>query len=443
MIIEDFIIENARLFPDKVALVCPDMTCTYLQLYEYVKKRMTYWNNRISTNQQVVTLRASQTAAFIIDYFALHSIGKTVAPLEHSMPESQFASIAETLNNSCVPEGIADILYTTGTTGQSKGVMISHNTIVADAENLIEGQGFYENLSFIVNGPLNHIGSLSKIYPVIMLGATLVVIEGMKDINGFFDAMNYGDSKTATFLVPASIRILLQFAHNKLAALSDKIDFIETGAAPIAHSDMLELCRLLPNTRLYNTYASTETGIIATYNFNDGRCLEGCLGLPMKHSSFIITPEGKIACQGATLMSGYVNDEKMTQSVLRDNMVYTSDMGYVDEEGMLHLSGREDDVINIGGFKVAPVEVENVALQLPEVVDCVCVKTDHPIMGTALKLLVAVSENSLLDKKRIARFLNSQLETYKVPVIYQQVETVKRTFNGKIDRKYYKSPENT
>ena len=81
-----------------------------------------------------------------------------------------------------VPEDTADILYTTGTTGLSKGVIISHRAIIADAENLIAGQGFSHDLAFVVNGPLNHIGSLSKIYPVVILGATLIIVDGMKDI---------------------------------------------------------------------------------------------------------------------------------------------------------------------------------------------------------------------------------------------------------------------
>lgn len=447
MKLEDYIFVHAKTQGEKSAIICEDTVLTYKQLADNIYNRIAFWNSCIPQHQQVVTLRASQKAEFLVDYFALHSIGKTVAPLEHSMPESQFMAIAEVLNGSKVPDDIADILYTTGTTGQSKGVMINHDTIIADAENLIEGQGFSENITFVVNGPLNHIGSLSKVYPVMMLGATLIIVDGMKDINKFFDAMNFGKSKTATFLVPATIRMLLQFAHVKLADLKDKIDFIETGAAPIAHSDMVELCRLLPNTRLYNTYASTETGIISTYNFNDGKCMEGCLGRPMKHSAIIITSDGKIACQGKTVMSGYINDEELTKTVLRDSeqgkVVYTSDIGLIDDEGMLHLKGREDDVINIGGFKVAPVEVENVVLQLPEIADCVCVQTNHPIMGIALKLLVVPSDNNIMDKKRIARFLNSKLETYKVPLVYQQVEAIKRTFNGKIDRKYYKKPNNS
>ena len=215
------------------------------------------------------------------------------------------------------------------------------------------------------------------------------------------------------------------------------MDFIETGAAAISHSDMMSLCQLLPTTRLYNTYASTETGIISTYNYNDGRCEVGCLGKPMKHSQIMITDKGLIACKGKTLMSGYVGDSERTASVLKDGVLYTSDIGMLDNEGMLHLTGREDDVINVGGFKVAPTEVEDAALSFPEVKDCVCIPVDHIITGKALKLLVVMKEGKGLNRKALALHLKSKLESYKIPMLYSEVEKVERTFNGKINRKYY------
>ena len=270
-----------------------------------------------------------------------------------------------------------------------------------------------------------------------MLGATIIIVDGLKDLNKFFDAFDYSASKMATFLVPASIRILIQFGAERLSSLSNKIDFIETGAAAISHSDMMTLCQLLPTTRLYNTYASTETGIISTYNYNDGRCEAGCLGKPMKHSQIMITDKGLIACKGKTLMSGYVGDPERTASVLKESVIYTSDIGKLDAEGMLHLTGREDDVINVGGFKVAPTEVEDAVLSFPDVKDCVCLPVDHIITGKALKLLVVMKEGKELNRKELALYLKSKLEPYKIPMLYSQVEKVERTFNGKINRKYY------
>lgn len=435
MILEDYIEQHARLCPQKTAIVFGEEKYSYAELWERVSRRMEEFKH--INRGQICCLRAVTSIDFLISYFALHKVGGVAVPLEKSLPDETYKIISEKMCSYKVPEGSADILYTTGTTGKSKGVIISHRTILADAENLIDGQGFSRDLAFVINGPLNHIGSLSKIYPVIMLGGTVILVDGLKDINKFFEAFNYPAAKMATFLVPASIRMLIQFSSEKIKALAEKMEFIETGAAAISQSDMLELCRLLPHTRLYNTYASTETGIICTYNYNDGKCVSGCLGKPMKHSSITISDKGKIICYGDTLMSGYVDDPEMTASILRDGAIFTSDVGKIDENGMLHLIGREGDVINVGGFKVAPTEVEDAALAFPDVEDCVCVPVDHKITGKALKLLVVMKCEKNLDGRELALFLKSRLETYKVPLLYSQIEHVERTFNGKINRKYY------
>ena len=434
MQLEDYLRQHAEETPDRTAVICDGETISYAALYQRVQARAA-----TLPQGQVVVFRSSQTVDFLVTYFAIHLAGSVAAPLERDTPEPLFQEITASLTGSELPPGSADILYTTGTTGRSKGVIISHRTILADAENLIAGQGFSRDLVFIINGPLNHIGSLSKLFPVVMLGATLYLLNGMRDLNAFFDALDYPAPKMATFFVPATIRMLLQFAPERLASDADKLDFIESGAAPLAHADMLRLCELLPHTRLYNTYASTETGIIATYNFNDGQCLQGCLGRPMPHSRLVITSEGLIACQGDTLMTGYVNDPELTATILHDDTIFTADMGHIDEEGRLRLEGRQGDVINVGGYKVAPTEVEDAALSLPQVNDCICIAVDHPLTGQALKLLVVTPEGQPFDKRQIARALKAQLETYKVPLLYEQVEKIQRTYNGKINRKFYQN----
>ena len=460
-ILEDYLALHAQETPEKIAVVCNQEECSYKTLYERVCRRAeeltpskpprgeAFCSPPRGSWRGVIPFRSTQSIDFLVEYMAIHKAGAAAAPLEHDIPEERFNEIARQLAVIPVPKGTADVLYTTGTTGRSKGVIMSHLTILSDAENLIDGQGFTSDIVFIINGPLNHIGSLSKIWPVIMQGGTLYITSGMKNLEEFFMPFDYAKgTKFATFLVPASIRILLQLSSERLKSYASKIDFLETGAAPMMQSDMEELCRLLPNTRLYNTYASTETGIITTYNYNGGKCQAGCLGRPMKHARLFITPEGFIACQGPTLMTGYIGDPELTATVLRDYpstidqqpvpTLITADRGIIDEEGMLHLLGREDDVINVGGFKVAPTEVEDVAMSLPEVADCVCIAAEHPIAGRTLKLLVVMTEGSVFDKRIIARFLKSRLESYKVPLLYEQVEKVNRTYNGKLDRKSYR-----
>ena len=226
----DYLRQHAEETPDRIAVICGDETVSYATLYQRVQACAA-----TLPHGEVVVFRGSQTVDFLVTYFAIHLAGSVAAPLERDTPEPLFQEITASLVGSELPPDSADILYTTGTTGRSKGVIISHRTIIADAENLIAGQGFSRDLVFIINGPLNHIGSLSKIFPVVMLGATLYILDGMRDLNAFFQALDYPAAKMATFFVPATIRMLLQFAADRLAAYADKIDFIESGAAPLAH----------------------------------------------------------------------------------------------------------------------------------------------------------------------------------------------------------------
>ncbi len=394
MRLEDYLQRNAELYPDKVAVVCGDQLCTYRQLAEMVNERTAH----LTVKGQLVPFRSSPSIDFLVTYFSIHRAGGICVPLEKDLPGQQLEEYQECFKDSTVPPDTADVLFTTGTTGKSKGVMISHNAIIADAENLIDSQGYHAELTFIVNGPLNHIGSLSKIYPTLLVGGTVRIVDGMKDLNAFFRAIDEAPSRVATFLVPASIRMLLTFSAGRLAACKDKIEFIETGAAPIALADMEPMC----------------------------------------HSSLFITEKGNIACQGDTLMTGYLGDETLTASVLRDGTLYTADLGEIDPEGRLRLRGRDGDVINVGGYKVVPTEVEDAALSISSVKECVCIPFPHPVLGTVLKLLVVLHDGYPLDKRQLARALREKLEAYKVPMQYEQVDRVRRTFNGKIDRKAYR-----
>jgi len=159
----------------------------------------------------------------------------------------------------------------------------------------------------------------------------------------------------------------------------------------------------------------------------------------MKNSTVEVTEEGHIIVSGPTVMSGYVADEENTRKILRDGKIYGSDLGYIDEEGLIHLKGRQGDVINVGGFKVDPSEVENAASSHESVNDCICIAATHPVIGTVLKLLIVLADNAELDKRSIALHIKSKLEPHKVPTYYEAVDSIQRTYNGKLDRKFYKS----
>lgn len=438
MTLEQSIYHHSVADPEKVAAVCGKESVTYSQLWDRIIKRAEELKSEGVLPNRPYVFRASQNIDFVVTYCAVHHIGAIAVPMEQKVTDEYFNAISAEVAACEFAEDITDILYTTGTTGKSKGVMLSETALVSCADNFITDLHFSSDLLFIISGPLSHIASLFKMHPVLTVGGTICILDGLKDINAFFDVFDLPFRKFATFMVPASLRLIMQFSYDRLCSLADKIDFIETGAAPITQHDMEMLAKALPASRLYNTLGGTEIGAVCTYNFNDGRYMEGCIGRPMKNSTVEVTPEGNIIVSGLTIMSGYVADEENTARVLKDGKIYGADLGYVDDEGLIHLKGRQGDVINVGGFKVDPSEVENAAASHPDIKDCICIAATHPVIGTVLKLLVVLADNRELDKRSIAVHIKSKLEPHKVPTYYEAVDTIQRTYNGKLDRKFYK-----
>lgn len=431
--LQDFISRHARRTPDAPALEDSTSHLTYADFNNEVDIKAEQFRQSYGTGKPII-LRARQDIGFITDYFAVHRSGNYAVPIEHDLPEERERAIRQMTDHTDIPADTADILFTTGSTGREKGVLLSHRALIADAENLISGQQFHEGMAFVINGPLNHIGSLSKLWPTVIVGGKIVVTAGMKDINAYIAAISRQTLPVATFLVPTSIHILLTFGSKQLGDLQEKIEFIETGAAPITEQDMRDLHTALPRTRLYNTYASTETGIICTYDYANNPIIAGCLGRPMPHSSIAIADDGCIVCAGPTLMSGYAGGR---ENIVSNGKIHTTDRARIDDLGNLHLMGRNDNIINSGGYKIAPEEVEEVALQYPAIADCICIPARHPVAGTVAALLYVPKEGEKISKRELALFVSSKLERYKTPQIFREVQHIERTFNGKLNRKYY------
>lgn len=430
------LLRHASETPAKTALFVGGESVSYASLAAMVRRRASAIIS--DTPGRTRVFRASASVDFFVEYFATHLAGKVAVPLEKDAPDELFRTVSALVADNELPGSAYDILFTTGTTGRSKGVIVGETANAANADNLIHGLGFHDRLTFVVSGPLNHIGSLSKIHPTITAGGTVSVVDGMRDLAAFFGALENVPHTSATFLVPASIRMILQLAPEQIGALASKIEFIETGAAPMPLSDMQALSRLLPHSRLFNTYASTETGVISTFNYNEGEAIAGCVGRPMRHSQVELTPDGFIVCSGLTLMDGYVGDPEATQSILYDGAIHTRDFARLNSDGQLMMLGRNDDVINTGGYKVSPVEVEDAAMGVDGIADCLCVPVEHPVSGHALKLLVVPSDPAAPPSPReIAQALRTRLESYKIPLRYEYVDSIARTFNGKPDRKRY------
>lgn len=429
----DILRRNAEHYGSKTAIIYGKESVSYTDLLNRVMDEC----ERLTIVEGVVPhtlyqLISSQDISYVVKFFALHVIKAICVPVETKSDMLEYSD-----------ERVSDILFTTGSTSNPKGVMLSWDAVMADTENLIEAHRYHEALTFVICGPLHHFGSWSKVLPTIVSGGTLYLLDGLKDPELLFSALE-SSPRTATFLVPSAIRMLLQLNRDRLTSLADNIEFIETGAAPLAAYDMEALRHLLPHTRLYNTYASTETGVVCTYPFHlpsaepdsapgrlDEQCLERCVGPTMLHAHLRLVEGGRIAVSGRMIMTGYLHEP--TISV---NEVVTSDIGELDERGRLYLVGRESDFINVGGLKVSPVEIEACAMAISWVKDCICIAHPHPMMGQVPELLVVTNDKDY-DRKTIIAHLKQHLEQYKIPLFYRKVDSIKKTFNGKTDRKYY------
>ncbi len=475
--------------PEKTAVITVDDSLTYSELYRYAQGYAKYLISCGMKKGDVVLLQASQTVDYAVQYLGIHYGGGIVTSLERNISDNGMSAVANKIkadvvitDNSlmcnqceanCIPRGnvlelakehecdemelvfpgltdSADILFTTGTTGASKGVELSHNALVATAENLIYGCGYRPDTTVIVPGPLNHANAIRKLFTSFVNGSTIYLLNGMTNMKNFYAALDGCQGTVACCLPPAAIRTIFALTQDKLGDYSEKIDFIESATSPLPETDKKKLCELLPNTRLYNNYGSSEAASVCMYNYNQYRDKDNCVGKAMPNSKIIVVNDdheeivsskdniGLIACVGDVNMKGYVNEPALTTEVLQNGIVYTSDLGYIDDEGFIYVIGRKGDVINVGGLKVAPSEVESAALAYDGVMDCICISVEDKITTNALKLLAVMQNGHELDGKAMRAFLAKSLEAYKIPRFYEKVDKIERTFNGKLNRQFYR-----
>ena len=251
-------------------------------------------------------------------------------------------------------------------------------------------------------------------------------------------------------LVPAALSVVLKLSKGKLAEYKDRLRYIQLGSAPLSDKDRDKVIELLPETRLYNFYGSTESGCTCIYNFNRPETKDKCIGRPTHNTTAIIvdddhnpiesSPErtGLLATKGGMNMNGYWNDIEETRSVFENGIMYSNDIAYIDEDGDIILLGRKGDVINVGGNKVSPDEIEDVAKTMPGIADCGCIPVSDPAKGSVPKLFIEMKKGCEFNSVEIRSYLKSKLEPYKVPAFIEEIEKIPRTFNGKLLRKNLK-----
>ena len=343
----------------------------------------------------------------------------------------------------------AEVLFTTGTTGRPKGVMLSYRAVYHIFSNTIEGIGIREDDRVLLPLPLNHSFALRVLRAVLYQGATVILQNGFtfaKEIENNVEQYQC----TAMAAVPASLETVRSQMQDRFVPVLGKLRYIEVGAGSLTTGQRLLLTQALPDTVFYNTWGSSETGgalfLNVTEAVRDSQKIKAVgkplpcvkvqvldpMGVPMKSDA---SHPGRMSLRGDMIMSGYWNQEELTAQTIRDGWLLTGDMVYTDDDGYVYMLGRADDIINVGGEKVSPIEVENIASTYPQIRECACIGTEDPngILGQVPVLFLAV--RSGYSEEKLRKYLASKMERYKIPHFFVVVEEIPRNRMKKIDRK--------
>ncbi len=471
---------HAKGYPDKICLRDSTISVTFSELWNDVLKNASFLRGQGVKEYEPVILHTTQTVSHIISVLAIHLLHAIAVPVEKNIPIQRLKEIIEdtkathVISNICRDEidsnvifisenysknqiqplveysfpnqdDIGDMMFTTGTTGRAKGVLLSHKAITAVTENIIDGKQQDKDEVEIIPGPLNHGHALRRVYTAIYAGSTAIILNGMTRLKDFMEAVEcyHATSMTAS---PAMVSYILRVLGDKLIRYANQFHYIEVGADVMTDQDKDMVRRIFPGVHLYNAYGATEAGcscFLDMKNPVDSRCI----GKATKHTRiFFVDDEwkevnatkenpGYITAQGPLVMNGYWEAEELTKQVLENDKYYSHDLGYMDSDGFVFLIGRADDIINVSGIKVAPHDIEVAALSSDKLIECACIAYEDRILGTVPKLFVVMKQGVKFEQRSFDSFMKEQLEFSRVPKRYEVIEELPRTFNGKVDRK--------
>ena len=478
--IVEAVFSHAERTPHKLCIADDKTSLTYAEYSCAIKKYATVYEKLGVGRGDYVVMEAKQSIDYLASELALQLMGAVFVPVENKCAEAKIASFAERVKASAVvtvkadAEGryvtydriaelfseaeavcdytlpgkstVSEVLFSTGTTGKEKGIILTHGNDIALAENVMYGVEMEKDNVEMIPSPMNHSHGLRRYYANMYNGSTVIILGSVMDVRRFFSNLDtYGVNSMD--LVPAALAVLLRLSKGKLADYADRIRYLQLGAAPLPEADKNAVCALLPKTRIYNFYGSTESGCTCIYNFNVAEPKKNCIGKPTHNTKLLIVdddrvpfesnPEktGALATAGGMNTLGYFEDEDETARVLADGIVYSNDIGYVDGDGDVILLGRRGDVINVGGNKVSPEEIEDAAKKIEGVADCGCIPVEDSAKGHVPKLFVQMVKGCDFDMKSIRNALAATLEPYKVPSYIVEIEKIPRSYNGKLLRK--------
>ncbi|TBR19739.1 long-chain-fatty-acid--CoA ligase [bacterium] len=353
------------------------------------------------------------------------------------------------------PTDVAAVLYTSGTTGRPKGVMLTHSNLVSNVESSIAAMALTDADVSLTILPMFHTFAWTACVLIpIFLGAKNVVVASLTPPKPWLQLMRR-HGVTVFAAVPQVYSLLAKQAVGiKKWALRwlyfRKVRIAVSGSAPLAVATLDEFEDAL-GLRIVEGYGLTETSPVATIN-PLGRQKAGSVGLPIKDVSVRIVDdagrelkqgeEGEICIKGPNVMKGYLDDAEATrQAVTPEGWFKTGDVGIVDADGFVHIRDRKKDMIIVKGLKVFSAQVEQTLAGHPDVAEAAVVGIPDSDNDERIKAFIVLREGSAADNAELHRFAREKLDAYKRPRDFEIVKELPKNALQKVLKRVLREAE--
>ncbi|TDJ26326.1 MAG: AMP-dependent synthetase [Gammaproteobacteria bacterium] len=412
-------------------------------------------NTRLAEPELKYALEDSGTRILITDREpgALADVVERVISIPDEY-ESLLADASEApLGDALGEDDLAGLFYTGGTTGLSKGVMLSHRNLIANTFNWLTAVPQYPDDIFLVIAPMFHAAGSNSI-----LGS--IWTTGCQITLGTFDPVKALDlierhGVTATLGVPTMIAAMTEEQHVNPRDTSS-LRMLAHGGSPIATEIIRRTKSAFPTAGLVEVYGATELSPLATILVDEQLLLDDprarSCGRPVLGNEIRILDDGgkavargevgEVVVRGSNVMVGYWNKPEQTDAVLKDGNYWTGDLGYMDEDGYVFLVDRSKDMIVTGGENVYSTEVEEVLYQHPAVLEAAAFGVPDEKWGEAVHAVVVPRpEFNNIEPLEIITFCRERIAGFKVPkAIDIRDEPLPKTGAGKVLKRELRAP---
>lgn len=338
---------------------------------------------------------------------------------------------------------LASILYTSGTTGQPKGVLLRHANLVSNTNAIVGFLGLGCNDSSVAVLPFHYSYGNSVLNTHLTAGARISLADNL--VYPHLLVQRLVDERATGFAgVAATFSLLLSrvsLADHDLSSLR----YITQAGGSMSPTLTQQLMTALPQCKIFVMYGQTEASARLCYLPPD-RLHEkmGSVGIAVQYVRIEVRREngseandgeiGEVWARGPNVMAGYWRDPVATAATLQGEWLKTGDSGYQDPEGYLYLVGRRSDIIKAGAHRIHPADIERVIAEVPGVEEVVVVGVDDEILGQAVKAFLVASPGVTLDLMGIRAHARRQLSSHKVPKYLELVASLPKTSSGKVRR---------